>query len=119
MKMSKFTKTKLNNKGMTMVEIMVGFVLLGIFLGGLTQLIMFSSHMIQNSVDLRHAQTEVWSEAYRDNPGTVEGGISFTIKENSDGAEVIPLNTFELRRVEQSDDIDGIKVKMYIYSSTE
>lgn len=113
-------KKKLNNQGMTMVEIMVGFVILVVLMGGLFNLISFSSNMVKNSVDMKNAQIEVWSEAYKNEPGDVVSGITFSIREkNVDSAETIPLDTFQLRCVEQSGDIDGNKLKMYVFSAVE
>lgn len=58
-------KRGMNNKGMTMVEVLVGFVILSLIMAGVFQMIKFSSNMLYKSIDLRNAQTEYEKEAYK------------------------------------------------------
>ena len=57
-----------DNKGMTMVEIMVGFVILTLIMTGVYQLIKFGSNMFYESSDVRNGQTEFESELYKISP---------------------------------------------------
>lgn len=55
-----------DNKGMTMVEVLMGFLILSIILGGVVTLISFSSNMYFKSVDKNREQTELMQNAYRE-----------------------------------------------------
>lgn len=56
-----------NNQGMTMVEIMMGFTVLMVLLGGLSSIISFSSNLYMNCVDIKRAQEEFQAEIYKNN----------------------------------------------------
>lgn len=56
-----------NNQGMTMVEVMMGFTVLMILLGGLSSIISFSSNLYMNCVDIKRAQEEFQAEIYKNN----------------------------------------------------
>ena len=97
-----FINKKLNSNGMTMVEVMMGFVILGILLAGLTNIIFFSSNMIKNSVDIKKAQEELSAEAYKTNSGAVVSSGGFSLKEKVSGAKVINLPTLSLNCFDSS-----------------
>lgn len=59
---------KQNNDGMTMVEVLMGFLILSIILGGVVTLITFSSNMYFKSIDARNEQTKLAEEAYKKAP---------------------------------------------------
>jgi len=61
------TKTKLNNKGMTMTEVIIGFVVLMVILGGLSGVIAFSSNMLIESTDIAKAQQVLEAEVFKTN----------------------------------------------------
>jgi len=48
-----------DNSGMTIVEVLMGFVILSILMGAVISLISFSSNMMYKSVDLKNAQEEM------------------------------------------------------------
>lgn len=56
---------KLNNRGMTMVEVILGFVILMIVLGLLSGIIAFASNLYHESVALSRAQTELSRNMYK------------------------------------------------------
>lgn len=58
-------RTKHANKGMSMVEVLVGFVILVGLLGGLSGSIAFSKNMYLRSVDMRKAQQRVTENIYK------------------------------------------------------
>ncbi len=53
------------NKGMSMVEVLVGFVILVGLLGGLSGSIAFAKNMYLRSVDMRKAQQHVTENIYK------------------------------------------------------
>ena len=58
-------RLKGNNQGMTMVEVLMGFVLLLLMLGMLSGIIVLSSRMFERSVDLRRAQESLQQAVYK------------------------------------------------------
>lgn len=60
-------RLKGNNQGMTMVEVLMGFVLLLLMLGMLSGIIVLSSRMFERSVDLRRAQESLQQAVYKTN----------------------------------------------------
>ena len=58
-------RLKGNNQGMTMVEVLMGFVLLLLMLGMLSGILALSSRMFENSVDLRRAQESLQQAVYK------------------------------------------------------
>ena len=59
MKFRKMKKLKLNNQGMTIVEVLMGFVILSLILDAVITMIMFSNNMMYKSVDLKNAHEEM------------------------------------------------------------
>ncbi len=57
-----------DDRGMTIVEVMVGFVILTIIMAGVYQLIRFSSNMMYESKDMRNGQTAFEEELYKTSP---------------------------------------------------
>lgn len=55
----------MNNKGMSMVEVLVGFVVLSIVMAGIFHMIRFGSNMLNESVDIKHSQQNFESEIYK------------------------------------------------------
>lgn len=54
------------NKGMTMVEILLGFVILMVMMGMLSGIIVFASNLYYESVDLKKAETALARNLYRE-----------------------------------------------------
>lgn len=63
--MNKGVIKKCNNSGMTMVEILVGFVILIVMMGMLSGIISFARNMYINSVDLKRSQEAIQKEIYK------------------------------------------------------
>lgn len=112
-----------NDKGSTMAEVLVGFLLLMILIESLVGLIGLSRDMLMKSKDMLDAQTNLQSEFYKtghgnlnvsDVPGSFE--MYQTDKEgNSLGLESISLPHAKLKCVEEKDDTDNkVGIKVYI-----
>lgn len=89
-------RLKGNDAGMTMVEVLMGFVLLLLIMGMLSGIIALSSNMIMRSVDLRRAEESLQAALYKTSvtgtpvetnlslvpdtgmPAAAGGGLSFT-----------------------------------------
>lgn len=54
-----------DDRGMTMVEVLMGFVLLLLMLGMLSGIIALSSNMLMRSVDLKQAEEALQKEIYK------------------------------------------------------
>ena len=65
---------KLNDKGMTMVEVVVGFVLLAIVFAAFIKIINLASDMTQSSIDIRK-QNDDLKKAYYSGVDKSENGI--------------------------------------------
>lgn len=76
----------MNNKGMTMVEVLVGFVILSLIMGGVYHMIRFGSNMLYESVDIKHSQESFEEEVYKTSKGTAN---TVTIKTLGAGAFVL------------------------------
>lgn len=59
-----------NNKGTTMIETIVSFVVLLIVIAGLTAMIRFSSNLRMRAVDTANVRAEFNKEIYKKNPNT-------------------------------------------------
>lgn len=55
---------RLDDRGMTIVEVLVGFVILSIIMGMLSGIIAFASNLYYESVDLRHAEYQLVQSVY-------------------------------------------------------
>lgn len=122
--MKKLKALQQNNDGMTMVEVLMGFLILSIILGGVVSLISFSSKMYFNSVDLRKNQTELTADAYRKGitgktPATTNSG--YVVIGSSSESEPVPVTLsgeqvgfkdMQLYSVQKDD------VEVYVYVST-
>lgn len=64
LQLHKFKQRK-SNKGMSMVEVLVGFVILVGILGGLSGSIAFAQKMYMNSVDLHRQQEVIMRNIYK------------------------------------------------------
>ena len=83
-----YSKLKMDDKGMTMMEVLVGFVILTIIMTGVYHMIRFGSNMLYESTDMRRGQTQFEEALYkstpdasvvtRDNLGTVGGDFKLT-----------------------------------------
>lgn len=122
--MKKLKALQQNNDGMTMVEVLMGFLILSIILGGVVSLISFSSKMYFNSVDLRRDQTELVENAYKKE---IPGKVSVTntnsgyVKDAS-VASPEPITTLSGVQVGFKDmELYSIKngdIDVYVYVST-
>lgn len=71
---------KKQNKGMTIVEVMVGFVILSIVLASLSGTIAFCNNMMMNAVDLDKMQQNFQKVLCQDNTTTQLPGVSLQMK---------------------------------------
>jgi prepilin-type N-terminal cleavage/methylation domain-containing protein len=55
----------MNDRGMTMVEVLVGFVILTIIMAGVYHMIQFGSNMLYESTDMRKGQTQFEEALYK------------------------------------------------------
>jgi|GEM_PF-6585562 len=60
----------MNNKGTSMVEVMVGFVVLSLIMAGIFHMIRFGANMLQESVDIKHTQQTFEQEVYKSTKDT-------------------------------------------------
>lgn len=65
------------NEGTTIVEVMMGFVILMLMMGMLSGVILFASNLYFKSVDLAHAQTKLQQSVYK-NEDVQEAGVVAT-----------------------------------------
>ena len=102
-----------NNKGMTMTEVIIGFVVLMLFLGGLSGIIAFSANMLMESIDIGKAERLVESEIYKTNPTTGRTDIG-EVKLQRDG-ETISLSHMDAIKIDSQaiDETGTIKVVLY------
>ena len=98
--MSKRKLIKHNNKGSTMVETLVSFVVVAIVLAALYAIISFSTRLWMNSVDASNVQQSFTDELYRKNPNT----------------ELVEKTSYEAGAVPETD--DGKKYANFILVST-
>ncbi len=59
------TKFNMDDKGMTMMEVLVGFVILTIIITGVYHMIRFGSNMLYESIDMRKGQNRFEEELYK------------------------------------------------------
>lgn len=90
-----------SNKGMTMTEVLTGFIVLAVFLGGMSGIISFSSNMVFRSIDLKRDMQVIQSELYKKEPTCVviPSDISFTMN----GTTVCHLKNAEIYEVNSTD----------------
>lgn len=85
-------KIKKDNRGMTMVEVLVGFAVLALVMGSLTHVIRFSEKMMMKSVDVIDAQQKMKSEVYKITPdsqiASKVNGIRFYLTLQGDGTQL-------------------------------
>ena len=95
-----------NNQGMTMVEVLMGFVILALLLGMFSGIIVTASNMYYNSVDLKRAHESLQGAVYSE---SITGSLSpegVTLK-------LVPAEGMP----EESTPIAFSKTKMYKISS--
>lgn len=80
------SEIKNNNSGMTMVEVLMGFLILSIILGAVITVISFSSNMYFRSADEKRKQTTLMEESYKSS-ATAGAGTSCAVTANIDGTE--------------------------------
>lgn len=91
-------KKKTDNRGMTMVEVLMGFVLLSIMLGMLSQIISFSSSLYRQSVDIKRMEEYMEQYLYKKDIPLTGNGTAVTVKEvheTAGGAVVITDASYE------------------------
>lgn len=101
-----------SNKGMTMVEVIMGFVVLITFLAGMSGVISFSSNLLMRSIDLKKDLQVIQGELYKKNLNChmSDGGLilSFEVKENNiTVSKEINLSHAKVYEVD-SNDLSGI-----------
>lgn len=55
----------MNNKGMSMVEVLVGFVVLSVIIAGVFHMIKFGSNMLYEGMDVKQSQQNFEKEIYK------------------------------------------------------
>lgn len=76
-----YNRPKKSNKGMTMVEVLMGFVVLITFLGGMSSIIAFSSNLLYRSIDLKRDLQVIQGELYKKAPDvTNHDGVTLELK---------------------------------------
>lgn len=98
---------KKKNQGMTMVEVLMGFVLLMLILGMLSGSIYAANQIYLSSVDLRKAQESLQREIYKKDLDTIVTPAAVTLK-------LVPKDGMP----ESSTDIE-LSGKLYRVSSDE
>ncbi len=90
------TKLLKDNRGMTMTEVLMAFLVLSIIMGLLSGIIAFSKKMFVNATDLRKAQKVVQEHVYKlDFKGTPKYGLKvYTVSQNGTG------DTYELNEAQ-------------------
>lgn len=96
-----------NNRGMTMVEVIMGFALLAIVLGMISRMIVMSSNMYYNTVDLRNVQEALQKEIYLKNITDTAQMQSAAIRLYPEGTDHIAVNAIPME-----------KSKLYMLSSS-
>lgn len=115
-------RLKGNDQGMTMVEVLMGFVLLLLMLGMLSGIIVLSSRMFERSVDLRRAQESLQQSVYKTyvtGSPVSEGALSLVrVTETPEESVTIPLKTTKLYKLTTSNVLEGVEkesLNMYFY----
>lgn len=113
-------KNALDNRGMTMVEVMMGFVILITLMGALSGVMAFASNLLENSVDLHKAEETLQSVIYKDNPSAeaAKRASAFTIKNEVDGKVInITADMYELssENVLVDEEKESLDVKVYFF----
>ncbi len=106
-----------DNKGMTIVEVMVGFVILTVIMAGVYHLIKFGSNMFYESRDIRSGQTEFESELYKNNPAD---SVAHKDSEGtlSSGAYVLKPENESAKRPGSDADCPDTEIKLFTSSSS-
>jgi len=101
MKMKTFINCIKSNNGMTMTEVLTGFIVLAVFLGGMSGIISFASNMVFRSIDLKRDMQVIQSELYKKDPTctVTASDISFSV----DGTTVCHLKNAEIYEVNSTD----------------
>lgn len=108
---------KLNNHGMTMSEVLVGFVVLMIFMGGLSGIISFSSKMLMESVDIYKAELKLEEEVYKKASASVRKEMPGTLTLKRDSKD-INLTHMKLYYIDSNDVTDcDLNVAIYAFDS--
>ena len=87
-----------DNQGMTMVEVLMGFVILSLMLGMLSHIISFSSNLYKQSLDLKRVEENLEKYIYKKELPLPAEGTSVTVKEvhtEADGTEHITDAKYE------------------------
>lgn len=106
-------KIKNNNSGMTMVEVLMGFVILVLLLGMFSGIIVSATNMYYNSVDLRRAEESLQKAVYSDSVtgALAPEGVSLKLVPASgmpSASEPIPLSS-RLYKLSSSTVLTGLE----------
>ncbi|MCR5214204.1 MAG: prepilin-type N-terminal cleavage/methylation domain-containing protein [Eubacterium sp.] len=86
-----------NDKGNTMLETLVAFVVVMIVLAIIYNMLSFSNNMRLEAIDIRNAEEEFEAELYKKSPDTSKISIkNYTLKENSDTGNIMPVFVMKL-----------------------
>lgn len=111
-----------DQSGMTMVEVLIGFVVLSIMIASLSGIISVATNMLQRSADLKHKDEAILATVYKKEPVALATptATSFKLKNVKDGTEVtVATNFFAINSNDflSSDVQDGIDVKVYYFKA--
>lgn len=108
-----------DNQGMTMVEVLMGFVILTLMLGMLSHIISFSSNLYQQSIDIKRMEEYFEANIYKKDLTPKGAGLAVSVKEvheEPNGSTTITEAKYKEGAVEKS---ITLKQKVYTMSSTE
>lgn len=109
-----------DNNGMTMMEVLMGFTILAIFLAGMSGIIAFSNNIVLRSVDLRKDMEVMQGEMYKTT--TIHQEITGTLElvNDADGdritlgkAQVILFDSDKLKQNGAPISDEGLGIKYY------
>ena len=112
-------KIKADNRGMTMAEVLVGFAILSIMLGMLSQIISFSSNLYRKSVDIKRMAETMEQYVYKKEIPLEGSGASATVKEIHENAGGSPVITDAAYEENGSKKTLSTKAKVYTVSSKD
>lgn len=101
--MRKGLQIRLNDKGTTMVELMVGFTLLLLLLGILTGIVRVSSNLIMNATDGMKQRQQFQQELFQTSSSgydTTAIAVTFRLQEEGGTGDTISLNRAGLSLLE-------------------
>lgn len=124
---NRIKNSQLNNSGSTMVEVLMGFVLLSLMIGMLTGIISVANNMYTSSVDKRHVQDRLEEELYKKDfdknmvPANAADHITMTPASNMPGSKSaidISADIYDISTADLVDTADMMEMSIYFIKST-